>query len=88
MEEICLDNEKFQRLITMVVKRTLEHHGRTERRWVTKEEAMVLLQVKSTKLQELRDEGKIRYSKVGSRNLLFDRHSIEQYIENNTKETF
>ena len=49
---------------------------------------MQLLQVKSTKLQELRDQGNIRYSKVGSRNLLFDRQSILKYIEDHTKETF
>ena len=88
MDEICLDKEKFDHLITTVVKKTLEHHGRTERRWITGADAMALLQVKTTKLQELRDTGKIRFSKVASRTILYDRLSINSYIEQHAKDTY
>jgi len=57
------------------------------RKWIDGGEAMDLLGIKSkTALQKLRDEGKIRFSQPQPRIILYDRDSIEQYIEKHAKE--
>lgn len=57
--------------------------------WVDDEEAMRLLNIKSkTTLQKLRDEGKIRYSQPQKKIILYDRRSIEAYLERHAKEAF
>jgi hypothetical protein len=47
------------------------------------------LRIKSkTTLQKFRDEGKIRFSQPEPRILLYDRDSIEAFIEKHAKDTF
>ncbi|RYZ84994.1 MAG: DNA-binding protein, partial [Proteobacteria bacterium] len=48
-----------------------------------------LLKIKSkTTLQKLRDEGKIRFSQPQKKLILYDRDSINTYLEQNAKKTF
>lgn len=50
---------------------------------------MRLLNIKSkTTLQKLRDEGRIRYTQPEKKIILYDRDSIDAYLENNSKDTF
>lgn len=39
-------------------------------------------------MQKLRDEGQIRFSQLGKKMILYDRDSVLEYIEDNTKNTF
>lgn len=58
-------------------------------KWIDETEAKSLLHIKSkTTIQKLRDEGRIRFSQLGKKMILYDRDSILEYIENNTKNTF
>ena len=58
-------------------------------KWIDAEEAMLLLNIKSTTtLQKLRDEGKIRFSQPQKKIILYDRDSINEYIEKYVRETF
>ncbi|MEZ2413922.1 helix-turn-helix domain-containing protein [Muriicola sp. E247] len=53
------------------------------------EEAMHILRIKSTTtLQKLRDEGKIRFSQPQKKIILYDRDSLNVYLENHARETF
>lgn len=89
MEVICLEDEAFFALIEQVVRRIAAQAGVREEVWVDDEEAMRLLNIKSrTTMQKLRDEGRIRFSQPQKKIILYDRRSIEAYLEKHAKETF
>jgi helix-turn-helix protein len=89
MEVICLEEVAFYTLIEKVVDRLKDKFDVQNDKWVSDEEAMHLLNIKSkTTLQKLRDEGKIRFSHPQKKIILYDRESIDGYLENNAQETF
>lgn len=89
MEVICLEEKAFYALVEEVVQRLKKEHGEEKEKWLTDDEAMHLLNVKSkTTLQKLRDEGKIRFSQPQKKIILYDRDSIESYLEQNARNTF
>lgn len=53
-------------------------------KWISGEEAMKILKIKKTKLQQLRDNNKIVISQLSSKHILYDITSIEDYIERNS----
>jgi len=89
MNVICLEDQAFYALIEQVVLRIKETSGIKEDKWISGEEAMNLLRITSkTTLQKMRDEGKIRFSQHEKKLILYDRDSINQYLEKNAKNTF
>lgn len=89
MEVICLEEEAFYNLIEKVVDRLKEKSPAVAERWLNEEQVKKLLNIKSkTTMQTLRDEGKIRYSQPHRKIILYDRDSIEAYLEQNAKDTF
>ena len=86
MEVICLEDEAFYALIDRVVSRIKEKEGFKEDRWISTEEAMTKLRIKSkTTLQKLRDEGKIRFSQPQKKIILYDNDSLLEYLEKHVK---
>ncbi|WP_410879457.1 helix-turn-helix domain-containing protein [Myroides sp. DW712] len=89
MQVICLEEKAFYELVEQVVERLKEKNNVTRDKWVSNEEAMRLLNIKSkTTLQKLRDEGKIRFTKPEKKIILYDRDSIDVYLEKYSKNTF
>ena len=89
MQIICLEEAAFYALVEQVVARLKEKHGVGKEKWVSDEHAMHLLNIKSkTTLQKLRDEGKIRFSQPQKKIILYDRDSIDAYLEKNARSTF
>lgn len=89
MEVICLENEAFYALIEEVVQRLKEKNSIKEDKWISGEEAMQKMRIKSkTTLQRLRDEGRIRFTQPDKKNILYDIDSINEYLEKHAKETF
>lgn len=89
MRIICLEEAAFYALVEQVVNRLKENHGTENEKWVSDQQAMHLLNIKSkTTLQKLRDEGKIRYSQPKKKIILYDRNSIDAYLESNARNTF
>lgn len=89
MEVICLEDQAFFALIDRVIERIKEKSPVKEDKWISGTEAMALLRIKSkTTLQKLRDDGKIRYTQPEKKIVLYDRQSIEDYLEDFTYETF
>lgn len=89
MEVICLEDEAFYTLIERVVKRIKEQEGIKEDKWISTEQAMDKLHIKSkTTLQKLRNEGRIRYSQPDKKIILYDLDSLNEYLEKHSKETF
>ena len=88
MEVVCLETEAFYTLVEKVLIR-LESKRIEKPRWVQIDEAMQILGIKSkTTLQKLRNEGEIRYSQHNKRIILYDRESLEEYLDRHAKETF
>jgi Ser-tRNA(Ala) deacylase AlaX len=88
MQVHCLEDKAFYELLDNVIAYVKENHQEKDK-WVSDEEAMRLLNIKSkTTLQSLRDEGKIRYSQPQKKIILYDRFSIDLYLEKHAKNTF
>jgi hypothetical protein len=89
MQVICLQEDAFYTLVEEVVARLKEKNSQEKVKWISDEQAMQLLNIKSkTTLQKLRDEGRIRYSQPQKKIILYDRDSINTYLEQNAKNTF
>lgn len=89
MQVICLEDAAFYALIDEVVARIKEKQGQQPEKWVSGEQAMQLLNIKSkTTLQTLRDEGRIRFSQPQKKIILYDRESINAYLEQNARNAF
>ncbi len=87
MEVICLEDEAFYALIESVVKRIKEKEGIKEDKWISTDEAMNKLRIKSkTTLQKLRDEGAIRFSHPEKRIILYDTDSINDYLNKHSSD--
>ena len=91
MEVICFEDRAF---FAMIDKLELYIDNKKPKlvqgdKWISGIEAMNMLRIKSkTTLQKLRDEGKIRYAQPEKKIVLYDRQSIEDYLEDFTYETF
>lgn len=89
MNVICLEDKALYLLIDEVYERLQEKQNTSPARWIDAEEAMSILKIKSkTTLQQLRDEGKIVFSQPQKRIILYDRISLEKYIESHAHKTF
>jgi len=90
MQVVCLQEEAFYKLFDKVVEH-LKQNQKEEKsfKWIDGEEVMKLLKISSkTTLQRLRDDGKIRFSQPQKRIILYDRNSIDEYLEKHARETF
>jgi len=89
MEVICIEEEAFYKLFDKVVAHIEDKNSQDTWAWIDGTEAMQLLNIKSkATLQKLRDEGKIRFSQPQPRVILYDRNSINDYLNANARETF
>ncbi|KAB8154266.1 helix-turn-helix domain-containing protein [Kordia sp. TARA_039_SRF] len=90
MEVICLEDKAFHALLDEVMARVREQSSSVVLdKWISGSEAMQMLRITSkTTLSYLRNEGKIRYSQPQKKIILYDRASIEAYLEKNAKDTF
>lgn len=87
---ICLNSDAFYELLDRVVEHITDTY-RLERaeRWISADECMELLNIRSrTTLWELKAEGKIAYSQVSRKVVLFDRRSVLEFIGKNKREAF
>ncbi|MFS4416456.1 hypothetical protein [Maribacter sp. 2307ULW6-5] len=89
MEVVCLQEEAFYALFDKVVEHVESKRNNVPAKWIDSEEAMFHLKIKSTTtLQKLRDDGKVRFSQPQKKIILYDRDSINEYIEKHARETF
>ena len=88
MQVICLEDQAFYQLIKNVVAK-LKLEGNNEQiDWIDGEAAMTLLGIKKSTLQNLRNEGLIRFSQPSRKVILYFKPSLIEYLEKNAKETF
>ena len=76
-------------LVQEVVDRLKTKHNVSHDKWISDEEAMTLLRIRSrTTLQKLRDQGVIRFSQPTRKIILYDRDSILEFLDQNSKDPF
>ena len=89
VEVVCLQSEALYALIEEVVRRMQEKHSVRPDRWIDDVEAMRLLGIKAkSTLQKWRDEGKIRFSQPSRKVILYDRESIEEFLQKHARNPF
>ncbi|MBI1183605.1 helix-turn-helix domain-containing protein [bacterium] len=89
MQVICIEDEAFFAMIEQVVERLSEKYKAPIDRWIDTDEAMNILRISSpTTLLKFRNEGCIRYSQPTSKLILYDRVSIEEFLESKAREKF
>ena len=89
MNVIAMEEEAFYTLIDQVMIRLDKKKGATPEKWISCDEAMQKLRIKSkTTLQKYRDQGKIRYSQLDKKHILYDLDSINSFLALNARETF
>lgn len=89
MQVICFEEPAYYSMIEEVVARLKATMQPVASKWLSQEDAMLMLNIKSrTTLQKMRDEGKIRFSQPEKRIILYDRDSINAFLEQHAKETF
>jgi hypothetical protein len=87
---ISIDSEAFIQLVEEVVAYVSKSQGLpAANKWISAAEAKKMLGLTSnTSLQRLRDGGRIRFSQPMHKVILYDRASIESYLEQHAKNTF
>ena len=80
---ICLEEPAFFELIDKVYDRL---KGKEKDRWITGGEVMVMLNISSpTTLQKLRDTNALRISQLSKKLIMYDRESVEEYLEKHSR---
>lgn len=89
MQVICIESEAYYTLIQEVYTRLKATTDKPQSKWLSPSQAMQLLNIKSkTTMQSLRDNGKIRYTQPQTKIILYDRDSIEEYLNAHAQNTF
>lgn len=88
MEVIVIESKAFQELLNQLVER-LQPTEKELNKWIDGKEAMEILHINSkSTLQKMRDNGEIEFSKINDRTILYNRFSIEEFIESKKSKTF
>ena len=89
MELIVLDSQAFYALLEEVLKHFQNKEKEKEQKWLNQKQTMDLLHIRSlTTLQKWRDQGKIRFSQIDKKTILYDSDSIRAFLDKNAKEPF
>jgi hypothetical protein len=89
MEVICLEDRAFEALVERLTSEFRAKEIQSDSKWIKLEQLMSLLGVKSkTTIQKLRDEGKIKYAQINKKTILYDRFSVDDFLEANSHQTF
>jgi hypothetical protein len=80
---ICIDEPDFFQLIDTLYERL---KGKEKEIWLNSETVMSLLNISSpTTLQKLRDAGAFKISQLSKKVILYNRESVEEYIEKHAR---
>lgn len=86
MQVICLQSEALYQLVDKVVEHVKETYQVKDDKWITPDQAMRMLNITSdTTLQKLRDNLEIEFTQPSRKIILYDRTSIDAYLEKHRK---
>lgn len=88
-QSILLDPLQLEMLADILYTRIEKRLSAYQDKWLDLSQVKALLRVSSSStIQDLRDSGQLRFSKINSRTILYDRDSVLEYIERHIKEKF
>ncbi|MEM8938594.1 MAG: helix-turn-helix domain-containing protein [Bacteroidota bacterium] len=86
MQVICLEEEAFYTLLEKSIEYLEAKREGTPRKWIGEAEAVVMLDgVSKSTLQRMRNNGDIGYTQPSRKIILYDRDSINAYLEKHSK---
>lgn len=88
---IVIDESSFYDLIKEIVSQLTDtnNYKNTDDEWINEKSAMDLLKIKSkVTLAKYRNEGRIEYSQLSSKKILYRKASIQEYLLKNLHGTF
>ena len=89
LQIICLEERAFLALVDRLIDHIDTRFDERDQKWIDGNDAMKMLNIKApSTLQNLRDEGKIRFTQPSRKIILYDRDSINDYLEAHAKDTF
>jgi len=80
---IILKEGDYERVLDKTYEYLKAKITSSEPKWNTPEETMKMLNIGISTLQKLRNEGKLIYSKISSKNIMYDHQSILDFLEEN-----
>lgn len=89
MQVICLEEEAFYTLLDKSIEYLESKRQNAPRKWIGEGEAVSMLDgVSKSTLQRMRNNGDIGYTQPTRKIILYDRDSINEYLEKNAKKPF
>lgn len=89
MQVICLEEEAFYTLLDKSVEYLESKRNNAPRKWIGEEDAVAMLNgVSKSTLQRMRNNGDIGYTQPSRKIILYDRNSINAYLEKHSKKPF
>ncbi|MEM9884366.1 MAG: helix-turn-helix domain-containing protein [Bacteroidota bacterium] len=86
MQVICLEEEAFYTLLEKSIEYLETKRQGTLSKWIGEEEAVAMLNgISKSTLQRMRNNGDIGYTQPSRKIILYDRHSINDYLERHSK---
>lgn len=89
MQVICLEEEAFYTLLDKSIEYLESKRQNAPRKWIGESEAVSMLDgVSKSTLQRMRNNGDIGYTQPSRKIILYDRESINEYLDKNAKKPF
>lgn len=89
LEVITIEAEAFEELVRTVIHHFKPEFEKSNFRWVSSDVAKEMLNISSDgALANYRHAGKIVFSQISKKNILYDRESIEAFIEQKRSKRF
>ncbi len=89
MQVICLEEEAFYTLLDKSIEYLESKRDNSPRKWIGESEAVSMLDgVSKSTLQRMRNNGDIGYTQPSRKIILYDRDSINEYLERHAKKSF
>ena len=85
---IVIESEAFYALLDELIDRYVSEKQKEAPRWLTPDQAKEYLNVADSTLYQLRVKDKINYTQPSRKIILYDRISIDEYLEANASSNF
>lgn len=86
MQVICLEEEAFYTLLDKSIEYLENKRDNAPRKWIGESEAVSMLDgVSKSTLQRMRNSGDIGYTQPSRKIILYDRDSINEFLDKNAK---
>ena len=86
MQVICLEEEAFFTLLDKSIEYLESKRGGAPLKWIGEEQAVAMLNgISKSTLQRMRNNGDIGYTQPSRKIILYDRDSINAYLDKHAK---